>query len=120
MLPKIFQILNTPEIQAFVGSDPVRIFDFGIAPQGTEAPYIAFNQVADSPYDQLSGAACADLSTMQIDIYSKGREEVREMAVIVKSIFDKKLMCNRLVFQTRETDTLLYRICIEVDVIETS
>lgn len=118
MLPAVFPLLNTPEVQAFVGSDPVRIFDFGKAPQDVIAPYIVFNQVADSPYEQISGSPCSDFMTVQVDCYSKDKGEIRGLAKAVRIALDVSGYSNRLIIQTQEDGTLLYRISFEVDLIE--
>ena len=68
MLPNVFPVLNTPEIQALVGN-PSRIYDFGSAPPGAKTPYITFWSASGIPHGQLSGAPCSDFDTIQIDIY---------------------------------------------------
>lgn len=121
MLPPVFPILNTPEIRSYVGTSPVRIYDFGSAPQDALKPYITFQDVAGSPHDQLSGAPCGDADLVQIDIYAGPEESqkaiIRTLAKHVQSALDNAYITNRLVIQTRETDTKLFRISIEANFI---
>lgn len=118
MLPLLFPLLNVPALHPYVGVKPARIYDFGEAPQGTDAAYITFFQVTDQPHEQISGAPCSDNVTMQVDCYSKDRAECRAMAVSVRRIFDGLGHSNRMIIQAREADTKLYRISFEVEIFE--
>lgn len=121
MLPSVFPLLNTPEIRSYVGTNPVRIYGFGSAPQDALKPYITFQDVAGSPHDQLSGAPCGDSDLVQIDIYAGPEESqravIRALAKLVRNALDDAYIVNRLVIQTRETDTKLFRISIEANFI---
>ena len=121
MLPNVFPTINVPTVQAYVGSAPARIYDFGSAPQGVVAPYITFSDAADAPYDQISGAPCGDFDTVQIDIYAgpddNQKAPIRALAKAVRDALDIAGIANRLIIQTRETDTKLFRISIEADFI---
>ena len=114
MLPPIFRTLNIPAIQALVGTNPARIYDFGHAPDGTAAPYIVFFQVGGAPHEQISGAPESDTDTVQIDCYAKDRAQIRTLAKAVQTALDAAGQSNRLVVQDYEADTGLYRIGLEL------
>lgn len=120
MLPAVFPLLNIPAIQAHVGT-PARIYDFGSAPQDVVKPYITFQDISGNPYQQLSGAPCADFDSIQIDIYAGpeegSRASIRALARAVRDALDNAGIANRLIIQTREPDTKLFRISIEADFI---
>lgn len=120
MLPNVFPVLNTPEIRSYVGS-PARIYDFGSAPHDVAKPYITFWNVSGNPYDQISGAPCSDFDTVQIDIYAGpqegGRAQVRELARLVQSALDNAGIANRLIIQSRDNETRLFRVSLEADFI---
>ncbi len=118
MFPAIFPILDTPSIQAYVGSNPARIFDFGVAPEETPPPYIIHSWVVDQPYEQLSGPPTADLMMVQIDCYCSTMNEARGLARVMRQRLDEVGLSNRLIIQTYEHDTKLYRVGFEVDLIE--
>lgn len=121
MLPNVFATINVPAVQAYVGSVPPRIYDFGSAPQGVVAPYITFSDAADAPYDQISGPPCGDFDTVEIDMYAgpddSQKAVIRALARAVRDVLDSAGIANRLIIQTRETDTKLFRISIEADFI---
>ncbi len=120
MLPNVFPVLNTPEIQAIVGN-PSRIYDFGSAPQDTVKPYITFWNVSGIPHDQLSGAPCSDFDTIQIDIYAgphdSAKAQIRKLATLVRDALDGAGIANRLIIQGRDNDTRLFRVSLEADFI---
>ena len=120
MLPNVFPVLNTPEIQALVGN-PSRIYDFGSAPPGAKAPYITFLNVSGIPHDQISGAPCSDSDTVQIDIYAgpqeSGKAQIRKLATLVRDALDGAGIANRLIIQGRDNDTRLFRVSLEADFI---
>lgn len=121
MLPPVFPTLNTLAVQALVGTVPVRIYDFDSAPQNVQTPYIAWSMVLGQPFDHLSGPPQADFETVQIDCYTgpsdAGRAQARALAVAVRNALDAAGVHNRVVIQTRETDTELFRVSIEADFI---
>ncbi|ETF00682.1 hypothetical protein W822_20010 [Advenella kashmirensis W13003] len=121
MLPSVFPVLNVPGIQSYVGALDPRIYDFGSAPQDVTKPYMTFRNVADAPYEQVSGAPCGDFDSVQIDIYAgpddSERSTVRGLARAVREALDDAGIANRLIIQMREADTKLFRISIEADFI---
>lgn len=121
MLPPVFQTLGTAAVKALVGASPVRIYDFDSAPQNVQPPYIAWSIVLGQPFDHLSGPPRADFDTVQIDCYTgpadAGRAQARALAHAVRDALDAAGFHNRLIIQTRETDTQLFRVSIEADFI---
>lgn len=115
MHPPVFTLLNTPVICGYVGSNPVRIFDFGIAPPDVARPYIVFNQVAGNPFTNVSDAPCADVDLMQIDLYSDDRAQIRALSKEVQSVLDAAGVFNRLTMQVYEPETGLFRIGLDAD-----
>lgn len=121
MLPPVFPVIATAEVKAIVGTTPARIYDFNSAPQDAIKPYITFTNVTNAPFEQLSGAPRGDFDTVQIDMYAgpdeSGKVQIRMLALAVRKALDDAGIANRLIIQTRETDTKLFRISIEADFI---
>lgn len=121
MLPAVFPVIATAEVKAIVGTTPVRIYDFDSAPQDAVKPYITFTNVSNAPYEQISGAPRGDFDTVQIDMYAgpddAGKSQIRTLAMAVRKALDDASIANRLIIQTRETDTKLFRISLEADFI---
>ena len=120
MQPPVFPTLNVAGVRAHVGDSPVRIYDFGSAPQNVVAPYIAWFS-SDQPNDNISDAPGSDRSMVQIDCYTgpadEGRAQVRALGLAVRNALDAAGFHNRVIIMTRETDTQLFRVSIEADFI---
>lgn len=117
MLPKIFPILNTTAIKALVGTNPVRIYRHGQAPEGVVRPYITWFVVIGTPYDQVSGVPCGDNDTVQIDVWSESDSQVETLASLVRDAIESAGYTCRISTNDFETETKLYRIGFDVDFI---
>lgn len=121
MQPPVFPTLSTPAVKALVGSKPVKIYDFDSAPQNVQPPYITWSMVVGQPYDHLSGPPQTDFETVQIDCYAgkeeESRAQARALATAVRDALDAAGVHNRVIIQTRETETKLFRVSIEADFI---
>ena len=122
MLPYVFPILAIDAVKAFVGNLPnVRIYDFGDAPQGVMTPYITWASAANTPFEHLSGAPLEDSSRIQIDCYAGPEDDQADVVIAlaraVQSALDAANYANRVIINKRETDTRLFRISFEADII---
>ena len=70
MSSTLFQIINTPAVQAVLGSSPTRFFHFGQAPKGVALPYAVWQFISAEPANTLCGAPEIQRETMQIDVYA--------------------------------------------------
>jgi len=120
MLAPIYRTLNTAAIQAIVGNPP-RIYGSGSAPQGVTKPYITWFAVVGLPFDHLSGAPGADNDTTQIDCWAGPDDDQAlvcvNLAAAVRSALDAAGQINRIIIDTREDDTGLFHIGLQVDFI---
>lgn len=115
MLPLIYQTLRAnATVLSTVGT---RIYRHGSAPQAVTVPYVTWFLVTGTPEDQLSGKPCNDVDTIQIDVWHNTDTGVEALAFAVRDSLDEAGHSNRFVVNTRETDTKIYRIAIQVDII---
>lgn len=70
MSSTLFQLINTPAVQAVLGSSPTRFFHFGQAPKGTALPYAVWQFNSAEPANTLCGAPSIQRETVQIDVYA--------------------------------------------------
>lgn len=120
MFAPIYKTLNTAAVRAIIGNPP-RIYSSGMAPQGVTLPYITWFVVVGQPYDHLSGPPGADNDTVQIDCWA-GPAEAQELSCVnlakaVRDALDAAGQANRIIINTRETDTKLFRIGLQVEFI---
>lgn len=115
MLPNVFQLLRTsPVVMNAVGQ---AIYRHGNAPLDAPKPYITWLLVSNRPEDQLSGTPCTDFDLVQIDVWSEGDTQVEQIAYAVRDVLDDAGLSNRIIMNTFDKDTKLYRLGIEVDFI---
>ena len=120
MFAPIYRTINTAAVRAIVGADP-RIYGSGSAPQGVVAPYITWFVVVGVPYDHLSGAPGADSDSIQIDCWAGPHDDQEivcvNLARAVRDALDAAGQANRIIINTREDDTGLFHIGLQVDFI---
>jgi len=120
MFAPIYKTLNTSAVQAIIGNPP-RIYSSDMAPQGVAAPYITWFVVHGQPYDHLSGPPGADSDTIQIDCWAgpmdKSELDCVKLAKAVRDALDAAGQANQIIINTRESDTKLFRIGLQVEFI---
>lgn len=115
MLPLVYRLLRSnPEIKQAVGK---AIYRHGIAPLDAPRPYITWFLVSNRPELQLSGTPCTDFDLIQVDVWSEGDAEVERIAGLVRGTFEAEGLAVRVVVNSFEDETKLYRIGLEVDFI---
>jgi len=70
MLPDVFTLLNVSAVQAYVGTNPARIYKHGTAPQNVTAPYVTWFLVSGTPENHLDGTPPVDNCSIQVDAWS--------------------------------------------------
>lgn len=115
MMPLIYPLLRSNAALLALVSN--RIYRHGSAPQDVAKPYIAWFLVSNRPEDQISGTPFADFDTVQIDCYSTDDTQVETMVYAVRDTLDAAGHANRLIRDMRETDTELFVVTIEADII---
>lgn len=85
----LFQLIKqSPACTAVLGTNPVRFFEFGSAPQLQTAPYATFQLINGTPFNKLSGPAAADQITYQIDAWAKSASEIKALADAIREAIE--------------------------------
>lgn len=114
-LQNVYQVLRgNATVVSTVGT---RIYRHGSAPQDVAKPYITWFVVTGQPEDVLNAAPCHDRDTVQIDCWSETDTGVETLAYAVRAALDNQLISNRIIIDSRENDTKLYRMALEADFI---
>lgn len=116
MLPNIYSILRSNSTVSSTVS--TRIYRHGAAPQDVVKPYITWFVVFGMPELQISGTPDSDMDTIQVDIWSESDQGVETLAYAARTAFDNAGHAARIIQNLREADTRLYRISLEVDIIQ--
>ena len=95
----------SPECVQHLGTNPVRFFEFGQAPQLQNAPYATFQHIAGVPYNTLNGPAPADHITTQIDVWTDTSAEARTISRVIRSAIENQCYVTSWLGTSKEGDT---------------
>ncbi len=115
MFPKVYRTLSTSAVTEIVAD---RIGAHGQVAQDEMRPYIVWQIVTGSPYDNLSTAPGGDFTTVQIDCYHSTEAGAVRLAKAARAALDAELIVNRVVVNNRDPETKLYRVGLEADFID--
>ena len=115
MLPPIYSLLTAaPAVAAIVGN---RVYGHGEAPQGVLDPYVTWFVVAAPPELVLDGPPPFDKHTVQIDCWHPRGDGVLQLAKAVRDVIETHACVTNLIANSREPETKLYRLGLELDFI---
>ncbi|ORL62906.1 DUF3168 domain-containing protein [Pseudomonas putida] len=120
MYPPIFPVVAAdPAATALLGTDPVRFFPFGMAPQNVAKPYAVWQQVTGGePYNRLNCRPGGSRFRLQIDAYGTTASQARAVADAIERALE--LTCHVVSYngETRDPETLNYRSSFDINWIE--
>lgn len=118
MRPSVFPIAQTITPAVF-GSDPIRFWSFGEAPQNVQNasgyPYAVWQHIIGLPYNSLDCRPSLAQHTIQIDIYAKTPQSLESALAATFAAFADAGTVNTVRDWPREADTRNYRYTLEVD-----
>jgi hypothetical protein len=117
MLPAIFPwIRDAAAVTALIGTDPVRCYRHGNAPQGTSAPYLTWYVVSGLPENDLSDTPRVDSYIVEVDCWSQDPTQVETLAAAVRDAIEPHANMTGVAVNGRDAETLLYRIGLTFNV----
>lgn len=88
MLPLVFPLLSAASaVTALIGTNPVRAYRHGEAPQGVTAPYVTWSVAGGAPENTFEGAA-SDAFRVQVDCWSDSDTQVETLASAVRAAIE--------------------------------
>ncbi|EAA8256766.1 DUF3168 domain-containing protein [Salmonella enterica subsp. enterica] len=117
MIAPIFPVCaSSPEVTALLGSNPVRIYPFGIQDDNVVYPYAVWqNLPGGGPENYLNQRPDADKFSLQIDVYADTADEAMLAAQAIIYAIELKANIIRYGPQDRDESTLKYRYSFDVD-----
>lgn len=115
MLPPVFALLNVAPVTALVGTNPVRVFPWGEAPEGTAYPYVTWGVISGVPDNQLSGSPCVDSINVQVDVWAKTAASAVAVATAVRNAIEPSAHMVNFGSTERDPDTGSYRYRMSFD-----
>lgn len=116
MYPPIFSIVSkSAAVKSAFGTDPVRIYMFGLAPEGVKHPYAVWQIVGGSPENYLNETPDIDLFSVQIDVYGASVTAVRSGARALRDAIEPHAHVVSWRGESKDVETNLYRSSFDVD-----
>ena len=112
----IFETCATdPAVTALLGTSPVRLFPFGMAPAGVIKPYAVWQQVGGQPENYLAGVPDIDSMTLQVDAYATTSASARAVAAALRDAIEHVAHVVAWRGESRDAETGNYRVSFDVD-----
>lgn len=120
MYPPIFAAVNVPAVQALLksGSNPLRFYLFGMAPQGVQYPYAVWRLVSGAPENYLADRPDIDGSSVQVDVYaspSQGASVARQVAQALAYAIEGHAYVTSWLGESIDPDTKNYTSSFQAD-----
>jgi len=115
MNPPIFTIVSAVSaVTTLLGTDPVRFFPFGQAPDDVDMPYAVWQTVSGSPDNYLSGTPSIDSWLVQVDVYAKKGSTSRTVAEALRDAIEPEAYITAWRGESKE-DNNIFRYSFDVE-----
>lgn len=115
MTPPIFSIMSASSaVKALIGSNPIRFFLFGEAPQDVATPYCVWQTIFGAPENFLGQVPDVDSWSVQIDVYGDTASSVRSVAQAVRNALEPVAYVTNWNGESRDPATKRYRYSFDV------
>ncbi|HBO3174931.1 DUF3168 domain-containing protein [Pseudomonas aeruginosa] len=116
MFPPIFEVCAASgAVTALIGTNPVRMYPFGQAPQGVVYPYAVWQLVTGIPENYLGDLPDADSYTVQIDVYADTGAAARNVAKALRDAIEPVAYVTSWRGESIDPETKRYRYSFDVD-----
>nr|DAW46452.1 MAG TPA: tail component [Caudoviricetes sp.] len=116
MYPPLFKAAAaSDQVKALLGSDPVRVYPFGDAAEGTSLPYAVWQVISGNPENFLAGRPDIDRFGTQIDVYAGTAAAARAAAQALLEAFETVAYVTAYNGESRDPDTQNYRYSFDVE-----
>lgn len=120
--PPVFALAAaSPAVTALLGSDPCRVWAFGLGPQTStdyyQKPYAVWQQVGGLPENYLDKVPDADNWSVQIDVYADEIAQARAVAIALRDAYEPHAYITNWNGESQNPETNNCRVSFDVDFI---
>jgi len=116
MFPPIFEVCKAVSaITTLIGTNPVRLYPFGEAPEGVALPYVVWQTTSGLPENLLDGAPDIDQWSLQIDVYAATPTDARNVAKALRNAIELHAYVTAWRGERRDSGTKDYNYSFDVD-----
>lgn len=116
MFAPIFQVCAiNAGVQSALGTNPVRLYPFGEAPQGISKPYAVWQVIGGEPGNYINQIPDTDFHSLQVDVYAPTVTGGRDAAQALRDAIEPVAHITRWGGESRDPETKNYRFSFDVD-----
>lgn len=116
MNPELFQILNASvQVRLLLGSNPLRVYPWGRAPQNVRKPYAVYTVYNAIPENYLDSVPDIDNKGTQIDIYADNAESLNNCFMAIRDAIEPTAHMLSYSTPNQDAETDLYTGRMEFD-----
>lgn len=105
----------SPAVKALIGSAPVRLYPFGMAPQAVTLPYVVWQTITGRPENYINQVPDCDKFSIQVDAYGITESSVRSVAKALRDAIEPVAHITSWRGESTDPDTLHKRFSFDVD-----
>lgn len=114
--PPIFQVATAdPGVTALLGSNPTRLYLFGMAPEKPAGTYCVWQIINGAPDNYLAGRPDVESHTLQVDVYAASASEARAAGQALEYAIELSASISSYNGEDLDTETGRYRYSFSVD-----
>lgn len=114
--PPIFQIATAdPAVTALLGTNPTRLYLFGLAPETPIGTYCVWQVISGSPENFLAGRPDVEAYGLQVDVYAATASAARAAGHAIEYAVELTATITSYNGETKDAETGLYRYSFDVD-----
>lgn len=116
MYPPLFSIVSVDAgVQAVLGSDPVRVYPFGSAPEISIMPYAVWQIVGGTPENYIDTTPDIDSFYVQVDVYAESGSSARSSAEALRDALEGSAHIVAWRGEIKDNTTLHYRYSFDIN-----
>ncbi len=116
MYPSIFSLVsNDHDVQTSFGTNPVRVFPFGSAPEKTILPYSVWQIIGGTPENYIGNSPDMDTFLIQIDVYARTAVSARNGAEALRDAIEPHAHITAWRGESKDASTLHYRYSFDIN-----
>lgn len=114
--PPVFSTVSgDTAVRAALGSDPVRVFPFGTAPDNVALPYAVWQVFTGGPENYVGNLPDLDSFVVQVDVYGASPTSVRAAAEALRDALEPVHHIVGWRGESRDVETRRFRFSFDVE-----
>lgn len=116
MIAPIFAVCAASQaVKYLLGTNPVRLYPFGMQDDNIVYPYAVWQNIDGSPENYLNQRPDADRYSLQVDVYGDTDFDVIAVSRALRDAIEGNAHITRWGEQTRDPETGKYRYSFDID-----